>query len=691
MKRIFLFLLLLAALSSYGISAETTVSRLELMPIPQEVRLCEGAFRLTAAFNCTIRSEDGTDTGRAARSVRRMLIRLSGRTGLFFTDNNILLEKKPREAGAALYIDFQRGGKLRLNEDESYRLTVKPPGIVLKAMTDIGVIRGLETLLQLLKADAAGYFFPSVEIDDRPRFPWRGLLVDSCRHFMPLEVIKRNLDGMAAVKLNVLHWHLTEDQGFRVECKTFPKLHGLGSDGFYYTQEQIREVIAYAADRGIRVTPEFDIPGHAASWFVGYPELASLAGPYRIERNYGVFDPTFNPTGKVTYKFFKRFFKEMALLFPDDYVHIGGDENNGKQWDANPQIQVFKKKHNLPDNHALQAYFNREILKLLTGYKKKMAGWDEIFQPGLPNTILIQSWRGKQALWEAAKKGYDCILSNGYYIDLSQPTDFHYLNDPVPVDTDFSEEERKRVLGGEATMWAELISPETIDSRIWPRTAAIAERYWSPAHITDVKDMYRRLDVISIQLEELGLTHLKNREMMLRRLANGYDTQQLQVLAGVVEPLKLYERQRQGAYTVFSPLTRFVDAVVPDAKGAREFRQQVGELVHELAQGGVNQDGLKLKKISQDLETWKNNHQKLLPIIERSPVLKEIETLSADLSRIAGIGLEAAAFISKGEKAGPQWEEECKKALNAAKEPRGHAELMIVTAIEQLVVLAIER
>jgi hexosaminidase len=424
---------------------------------------------------------------------------------------------------------------------------------------------------------------------------------------------------------------------------------------------------------------------------VGYPELASLAGPYRIERNYGVFDPTFNPTGKVTYKFFKRFFKEMALLFPDDYVHIGGDENNGKQWDANPQIQAFKKKHNLPDNHALQAYFNREILKLLTGYKKKMAGWDEIFQPGLPNTILIQSWQGKQALWEAAKKGYDCILSNGYYIDLSQPTDFHYLNDPVPVDTDFSEEERKRVLGGEATMWAELISPETIDSRIWPRTAAIAERYWSPAHITDVKDMYRRLDVISIQLEELGLIHLKNREMMLRRLANGYDTQPLQVLAGVVEPLKLYERQRQGAYTVFSPLTRFVDAVVPDAKGAREFRQQVGELVQELAQGCVNQGGLKLKKISQDLETWKNNHQKLLPIIERSPVLKEIETLSADLSRIAGIGLEAAAFISKGEKASPQWEEECKKALNAAKEPRGHAELMIVTAIEQLVVLAIER
>jgi hexosaminidase len=369
----------------------------------------------------------------------------------------------------------------------------------------------------------------------------------------------------------------------------------------------------------------------------------------------------------------------MAGLFPDDYFHIGGDENNGKQWDANAKIQAFKKKHHLPDNHALQAYFNRKILDILTKYKKKMVGWDEILQPGFPGTIVIQSWRGKEALRDAAKKGYNSILSNGYYIDLAQPTDFHYLNDPVPPDSDLTAEEKKRILGGEATMWAELISPETIDSRIWPRTAVIAERLWSPGHVKDVKDMYRRLDIISLQLEELGLTHLKNQEMMLRRLVNGRDTQALKVLVDVIEPLKIYRRHSQATYTFFSPLTRVVDAALPDAKKARLFRQQVEDFVT----GNVNKEAAEV--LRRDLKPWKSNHQKLKPVIARAPVLKEIETLSRDLSRIGSIGLEAVELILAGKKAGPQWIEESKKVLKAAKAPRGHAELMIVTAVERLV------
>jgi hexosaminidase len=647
------------------------------MPIPGKVDMQEGKFRVTKTFTSAIEAVPGAKTRRAIRAVRRMLNRLAGRTGLFFNNNEIPIKNKPMDS--ALWVSFQRTGKLKLHEDESYQLTIIPERIELKAVTDIGVIRGLETLLQLLKVDETGYFFPAGVINDRPRFPWRGLMIDPCRHFMPVEVIKRNLDGMAAVKMNVLHWHLSEDQGFRVECKTFPKLHQLGSDGLYYTHEQIRDVIAYAADRGIRVMPEFDIPGHSTSWLVGYPELASLPGPYQIERGYGIKDPTFNPSIKATYKFFNKFFKEMTGLFPDDYFHIGGDENNGKQWDANEKIQAFKKKHNLPDNHALQAYFNRKILGMLTKYKKKMVGWDEILQPGFPGTIVIQSWRGKEALRDAAKKGYNSILSNGYYIDLAQPTDFHYLNDPIPVDSDLTVEEKKRILGGEATMWAELISPETIDSRIWPRTAAIAERFWSPVHVKDVKDMYRRLDIISLQLEELGLTHLKNQEMMLRRLVNGRDTQPLKVLVDVMEPLKIYQRHQQATYTFFSPLTRVVDAALPDAKKARIFRQQVEDFVT----GKVNKETADV--LIRDLKPWKSNHQKLKPIIAGAPVLKEIETLSRDLSRIAGIGLEAVEFVLAGKKVGSKWLEESKKVLKAAKEPRGHAELMIVTAIEQLV------
>jgi hexosaminidase len=425
--------------------------------------------------------------------------------------------------------------------------------------------------------------------------------------------------------------------------------------------------------------PEFDIPGHSTSWLVGYPELASLPGPYKIEREYGVKDPTFNPAIKATYKFFNKFFKEMAGLFPDDYFHIGGDENNGKQWDANAKIQAFKKKHHLPDNHALQAYFNRKILDILTKYKKKMVGWDEILQPGFPGTIVIQSWRGKEALRDAAKKGYNGILSNGYYIDLVQPTDFHYLSDPIPADSDLTAKEKNRIWGGEATMWAELISPGTIDSRIWPRTAAIAERFWSPAHVKDVKDMYRRLDIISLQLEELGLTHLKNREMMLRRLVNGRDTQALRVLVDVIEPLKIYRRHSQATYTFFSPLTRVVDAALPDANQARIFRQRVEDFVN----GNVNKEAADV--LIRNLKLWKDNHQKLKPVIAGAPVLKEIETLSEDLSRIAGIGLEAVGFILAGKKVGRQWLAESKKVLKAAREPRGHAELMVVTAVERLV------
>jgi hexosaminidase len=304
-----------------------------------------------------------------------------------------------------------------------------------------------------------------------------------------MEVILRNIDAMAMVKLNVLHLHLSEDQGFRVESKAFPKLHSMGSNGDYFTQEQIKYIIQYASDRGIRVVPEFDMPGHATSWFVGYPELASAPGPYVVEKKFGEFDPTMDPIKKQTYKFLKKFLAEMCELFPDEYFHIGGDENNGKQWDANPQIQSFMHKEELRNNHELQNYFNRKVLSILQRNGKKMIGWDEILQPGLPSDAIIQSWRGADGLKDATSKGYQVILSNGYYIDLVQPAWKHYNNDPVPVGSGLTNAQQNLILGGEATMWAELVTPETIDSRIWPRTAAIAERLWSPAEVNNIPDM----------------------------------------------------------------------------------------------------------------------------------------------------------------------------------------------------------
>src|SRR3954469_7399113 len=233
----------------------------------------------------------------------------------------------------------------------------------------------------------------------------------------------------------------------------------------------------------------------------------------------------------------------------------------------------------MKDAHGLQTYFNQRLLKILQKHGKHMMGWDEIFQPDLPKDVVIHSWRGQQALAEAARKGYEGILSNGYYIDLIFPASDHYLNDPVPEGSTLTPAEAARVLGGEATMWGEWVTPDTIDSRIWPRTAAIAERLWSPREVRDVEDMYRRLAVVSVQLEELGLTHEKNQAMMLRRLTGGRDTGPLQTLVSVVEPVKEYRRYQQRPQTMLSPLTGLVDAARPDSRASRDFARMVDALL----------------------------------------------------------------------------------------------------------------
>jgi hexosaminidase len=674
MKVIFLKLLVFILLTVNCIPQNYN-STLYLIPLPNQYQITSGKLRVDESFTVSVYRNEGE---RIIKAAKRMLQRLSGRTGLFLTNPFVITGNKP----AVMEIKTKRIGNVKLGEDESYTLEVNQDKILLSAETDIGAIRGIETLLQLLDADSTGYFIPTISVNDKPRFQWRGLMIDAARHFMPVEVIKRNLDGMAAVKLNVFHWHLSDDQGFRVECKTFPKLYELGSDGDYYTQNQIKEVIKYADDRGIRVIPEFDLPGHATSWLTAYPEYASTPGPYSIERNWGIFDPTFDPTKKETYEFFDKFFKEMSQLFPDDYIHIGGDENNGKQWDENPEIQKFMKENNITDNNALQSYFNTHLLRILTKYGKKMIGWDEIFHPDLPKSIVIQSWRGRESLEEAAKQGYRSILSQGYYIDLNQSTTFHYLNDPLPEDSPLTEEQKKLVLGGEATMWSEYVSPENIDSRIWPRMAAIAERFWSPGSVIDTTDMYRRLNDISFRLEELGLMHIKNYKMMLRRLCNNSDITALKNFVDVIEPVKQYRRYQLRRQTQQSPLTRVVDASRPDSKVARQFRYYVDQF--------LSGDETYLDKIESLLTLWKKNHKGLLKTIEISPILKEIESASKDLSNIATAGLEAIEYINNDQKQKKDWLNSKLKLIQKAEVPRGQTEIMVVSAIKKLLDKAAE-
>ena len=646
---------------------------LGLMPVPASVTVQDGRYRVDEGLTI---GGPAPVASRAFKAAARFMSRLSGRTGLFFKQDFLAAQAGSAQGG--IHYAFDRAGALLPNEDESYSLTVEPARVTLAAKTDIGVLRGLETLLQLLSVDEAGYYLPCVSIVDEPRFTWRGLLLDVGRHFHPVDVIKRNLDAMAAVKMNVFHWHLTEDQGFRVESKVFPKLHELGSDGMFYTQTEIRDVIAYAADRAIRVMPEFDIPGHSTSWFIAYPQFSSAPGSYTIERKFGVFGPAFNPADERIYPFFDAFFKEMAGLFPDPYLHIGGDEVEGHQWDANPAIQAFKKKNGLADNAALQAYFNKRLLKILIKHGKKMVGWDEIFQPDLPKDIVIHSWRGPKSLVEAAQKGYQGILSNGYYIDLCHPAAEHYLNDPVPPDSPLDEAQKALILGGEATMWSELATPETVDSRIWPRTAAIAERLWSPASVRDVEDMYRRLGPISLELEELGLLHLKNQDMLLRRLAGVPGIKPLKVLAQAVEPLEGYKRHGQAAYTSLSPFTRFVDACAPESLPARAFAKKVDRYL-------AARDPRLAEELRTTLTAWKTNHPVVLPLLAASPALREIEPLSLGLARVSEAGLEALAVLAKGEGRPASWVDEKGKVLADAAQPAAHAELVVGPAVAKLV------
>jgi hexosaminidase len=653
---------------------QPSTPKLNLMPVPASVKFHNERLAVDSNFKVATR---GHSDARLQAAIVRFMKRLEGRTVLTLAPGFA-----PDDQMTPLVIHCQGPGQdvPSVRENESYKIDITRRQALLSAPTVVGALRGLETLLQLLDADREGYFFPGVQVDDQPRFPWRGLLIDVSRHFETMEVLKRNLDAMAAVKLNVFHWHLTEDQGFRVESKKFPKLHQLGSDGNYYTQEQIKEIIAYARDRGIRVVPEFDIPGHSTSWLVGHPELGSAPGPYTIERRPGIFEPALDPTREEVYKFLETFLGEMAALFPDDYLHIGGDENEGKQWDRNPAIQAYMKQKGIKDNHALQAYFNTRLLKILQKHGKKMIGWDEILQPELPKDVVIHSWRGTAALADAARKGYDGILSNGYYIDLIQPASQHYVPDPIPADSTLTPEEAKHVLGGEATMWAEWVTPDTIDSRIWPRTAAIAERLWSARTVTDVGDMYRRLAIISLQLEELGLTHKKNQEMMLRRLVRHDDIGPLRTLVSVIEPVKEYRRYQMRSQTMLSPLTGVVDATSPDSEAARKFSWMVKEFLD---------DGPRFQlyrvELSQMLGDWQTSGASLGPVIDRSPALKEIKPLAQNLSQLGETGLEAITYLKLGMQPPREWRETSLAKVDEAAKPYGALEFVVVAGVKQLV------
>ena len=645
---------------------------LTLMPMPASVQLGTGQLVIADSFTVAIA---GAQDPRLQRAVELFLTNLRRQTGMSPLDMKV---SDSAQAMLVVRADQANENVQELGEDESYSLDISSSAGRLNATTPLGIMRGLHTFLQLVETSSDGFAVPAVTIHDQPRFPWRGLMIDSSRHFIPLDVLKRNLDGMAALKLNVFHWHLSDNQGFRVESKKFPKLQGIGSDGLYYTQDEVRDLIAYARERGIRVVPEFDMPGHSTAWFVGYADLASAPGPYQIERKWGVFDPTMDPTQEKTYKFLDSFIAEMAQLFPDKYFHIGGDEVNGKQWDGNPKIQAFMRAHGLENNQDLQAYFNQRVQKIVSKHGKIMVGWDEVLHPDLPKDVVVQSWRGQESLANAAKQGYRGILSFGYYLDHMWPAAQHYAVDPMTgAAASLSSRDAQRILGGEACMWSEYVSPENIDSRIWPRTAAIAERLWSPQSVTDVNSMYGRLEATSHWLDWLGLTHNSSYELMLRRIAGSNDISGLKPLADVVEPVKNDTREETAPVepTSLVPLNRLIDAVRPESSIARQFAEYVDRFVASSEKDKDTERFIKASLLSRNA-TFVPYH---------SFLLREADLLPVNLSRVARAGLQALDYLDRGERPPDEWIARQTSVCQDAQKSQAQLLLMIVGPVQRLV------
>jgi hexosaminidase len=663
--------LLGAALTAATAAAQSSTAFVNtLMPQPAHLTVQSGQLNVTPQF---VAVEDHFRDARLDHAVSRALVRLENQTGA-------QIATVPSTGSGTLTVSVDGAGEAiqSVDENESYSLEITSSSAHLHAATVVGAIHGLETFLQLVQSDGTTYFLPAVSIDDTPRFRWRGLMIDSGRHFQPVDVILRTLDGMAAVKMNVFHWHLTEDQGFRIESKVFPKLTEMGSDGKFYTQDQVREVVAYARDRGIRVVPEFDIPGHVGSWVVGYPELASAPGPYSIVREFGVFDPVLDPTRDSTYKFLDKFLGEMAGLFPDPYMHIGGDENNGVQWKNNPHIQEFMKSHDLKDTTALQTYFNQKLLPILKKHGKQMVGWDEIFAPGLDKGAVVQSWRGFDSLAASAKAGYNGILSAGYYLNYIDSAETHYAVDPLPATSDLTPEQQSHILGGEACIWSEQSSPLSIDSRIWPRTAAIAERLWSPQSVNNVDDMYRRLWIQSLRLEVFGLTHITAEDVALRQLAGTGQIDSLHILSRALQPVSFDDRYQLQHNTPLTPMDRLVDALRPDPPS----RHEVAVLVREYLknQNASASDALKLM-----FDAWQSAAPEALSLMQSSPLLQPDAPRASQLSDLGSTGLEALAYLEKHETAPATWTQSKLALIDQAEKPAGLTRFTVLDPLRQLV------
>lgn len=696
MRRMHMLGMVLLGFSSLGFSQGD--ARLSLMPLPRQVTMGSGEFAVGPGFKIEVQSDPTDQSMReAAEQYGQSIARRAGSA----------VPVKFTGAGTAASAGVMRvvvhaSAAMRIGVDESYTLTVTKEGARLEAATGVGALRGFATLRQLVQQDGKRVFLPVVTISDTPRYPWRGLMIDVARHFIPMEVLKRNIDAMELVKLNVLHLHLSDNEGFRVESHLFPKLQGEGSNGEFYTQDQIRELIRYASMRGILIVPEFDMPSHAKSWFAGYPELSSSPGPFKpgpltpeglspkasINEVLAVMQtvkaPAFDPTLETTYTFLDKFIGEMAGLFPSPYIHIGADENNGAVWLANPAIVAFMKEHKLADAPALQAYFVSRVQALVEKHGKQVAAWEEAYVPDQFHNAIFEAWipfAKSGLLGSPLNNGNKVLVSVGFYLDLGLPAYVHYLNEAVPATA--NAEAETSLLGGEAAMWTELADGSNLEARIWPRAGAVAERLWSPAGGLDVPEMYRRLFRLSAELDREGVHNLADYNEQVKRLAGRLPVEPVKTLLDVLTPLKGYKRHMLAGYIRATtgrdvvPFDHVADVVLVDSEAKREFRAA-------LASWLKTHDATSEVALRGWLTLWAKNDAALAPYMAQADGLKEVAGHAQQLAAVAAAGLKALDQRDKGEALSAGQLAEADALLKAADTNDGETEIAVLPELEAL-------
>ena len=538
--KIFAFFLLITC----NVSAQT--SKISIIPEPVAITEKQGVYTLSETSNIQIAPADNSDVSRIADYLLKSINISTGfniKTSTEAAKNNIILS-----------LNTTANNELG---NEGYTLTVTPDNISVAANTPAGLFYGVQTLLQLFPKEIESktavkninWQIPAVEIKDYPRFGWRGLMFDVSRHFFTKAEVKQFIDDMAKYKFNLLHMHLTDDQGWRIEIKSYPKLTSVGawnvkktgtfnyfSDplpseprdyGGFYTQEDLKEIVQYAKDQFINILPEIDVPGHSLAAIASYPELSCTPGADKYKVNsgekfmvwppsghfYGLVDNTLCPANEKVYEFLDKVFTEVAAIFPFEYLHMGGDETARNFWAKSPQIKALMQKEKLKNLDEVQSYFVKRVEKIVNSKGKKMIGWDEILQGGLAPNAAVMSWRGIEGGIAAAKQKHEVVMSptTNVYLDYMQgdpslePPVYASLRlkkayefEPAPDGVD-----PQYIKGGQGNLWTEQVyNMRHLQYMIWPRAFAVAEAVWSPKEkrnwdnfATRVEKQFARFDI----------------------------------------------------------------------------------------------------------------------------------------------------------------------------------------------------